>query len=215
MMRMMQSVMRRKLGSRTLLAVAVCAFGLILVPAGKAQGESEWRALFDGKSLIGWRGQPDLWSFEDGEIVGPTDGKIPRNEFLSTVEKFRNFELYLKVWLVGNQGNSGIQFRSDYNDGAVRGYQADAAEGWWGLLYEERGRGILQKPDTEKLKIHRDGWNQYEILAEGDRLRIRLNGQVTVDIRDKEAGEGIVAFQIHRGPPMEVRFKDILIRALD
>ena len=215
MMQRMQSVMRGKLGLGTVLAVMVCALGLILMAAGEVQGESEWRALFDGKSLTGWRGQPDLWSIEDGEIVGRTDGKIPRNEFLSTVEKFCNFELRLKVRLVGNHGNSGIQFRSDYNDGAVRGYQADVGKDFWGLLYEERGRGTLQKPDKEKLKIHRDGWNQYEILAEGDHLRIRLNGHVTVDIRDSEAAEGIIAFQVHLGPPMEVRFKDILIKALD
>ena len=203
----------RNWGLATVLAVMVG--GLVGMPAGEARGESEWRTLFDGQSLSGWRGQPDLWSIEDGEIVGRSDGKIQRNEFLATVETFRNFELRLKVRLVGNRGNSGIQFRSDYNDGAVRGYQADVGEGFWGLLYEERGRGTLQKPATEKLKVHRDGWNQYEILAQGDHLRIRVNGQVTVDIRDSAAAEGIVAFQVHLGPPMEVRFTDIRIKVLD
>ena len=200
---------------RNVCASLGCAFALMILLAGPLRGQSDWKPLFNGKDFTGWRGQPDLWSIEDGVIVGRTDGKIPRNEFLSTVKTYRNFILRLKARLVKSQGNSGIQFRSDYNGGAVRGYQADAAEGWWGVLYEERGRGILHKPDPEKVKVNRDGWNEYEILADGDHLQIRVNGEVTVDLRDTQAAEGIFALQVHRGPPMEVRFKDLLIQELD
>ena len=208
---------RKEYGSciREVCASLVCTFAAIILLAGPLRGQSDWEPLFNGKDFTGWRGQSDLWSIEDGVIVGRTERNLPLNEFLFTVKKYRNFIFRLKVRLVKNEGNSGIQFRSEYHDGAVRGYQADATEGWWGLLYEEGGRRILFKPDQEKVKVNRDGWNEYEILADGDHLQIRVNGEVTADIRDTQTAEGIFALQVHRGPPMEVRFKDLMIKELD
>ncbi len=193
----------------------VCVLAVVVILAAPLKSQSEWQTIFNGKDFTGWRGQPDLWSIEDGVIVGRTDGKIPRNEFLSTVKKYRNFVLRLKVLLVKGEGNSGIQYRSEYNNGGVSGYQADLADGWWGVLYEENGRGILYKPDPQKLRVNRTGWNEYEIMADGDHLQTRLNGLVILDIRDTQAAEGIFALQVHKGPPMEVRFKDLLVKELN
>lgn len=193
----------------------VFTLAVMVILAAPLKSQSEWQPIFNGKDFTGWRGQPDLWSIEDGVIVGRTDGKIPRNEFLSTVKKYRNFVLRLKVLLVKGEGNSGIQYRSEYNNGSVSGYQADLADGWWGVLYEENGRGILHKPDPQKLRVNRTGWNEYEIMADGDHLQTRLNGSVVLDIRDTQATEGIFALQVHKGPPMEVRFKDLLVKELN
>ena len=193
----------------------VCTLAVMVILAAPLKSQSEWQPIFNGKDFTGWRGQPDLWSIENGVIVGRTDGKIPRNEFLSTVKKYRNFVLRLKVLLVKGEGNSGIQYRSEYNDGGVSGYQADLADGWWGVLYEENGRGILRKPDPQKLRVNRTGWNEYEIMADGDHLQTRLNGLVILDIRDTQATEGVFALQVHKGPPMEVRFKDLLVKELN
>ena len=61
-----------------------------------------------------------------------------------------DFRLTLNVKLVENEGNSGIQFRSEpLPDGEVKGYQADVGPGWWGKLYEENGRGLLWKESGE------------------------------------------------------------------
>ena len=105
-----------------------------------------FKPLFNGKDLTGWvtPDDKDLFTVEDGEIVGRTKGDLKKNEFLVTDKPYGDFVLKAKVKF--SNGNSGIQFRSKRADnGAVSGPQADVANGYWGLLYEERGRGILER----------------------------------------------------------------------
>jgi putative heme-binding domain-containing protein len=98
---------------------------------------------FNGKNLTGWDGDAKLWSVDNGEIVGKSPG-LKRNEFLKSHLTVSDFRLTLKVKLVPNKENSGIQFRSEsLPDGEMRGPQADIGAGWWGKLYEENGRGLL------------------------------------------------------------------------
>jgi hypothetical protein len=91
----------------------------------------------------------------------------------------------------------------------VRGYQADIGPLWWGKLYEENGRALLwDRPGEQHVK--RGEWNRYEIEAVGSRVRTWINGQPCVDLNDP-AGKrrGVFALQIHAGPPMEVRFRNV------
>ena len=116
----------------------------------------------------------------------------------------------LELRLVGDRGNSGIQFRSTVLPGGdVKGYQADVGPGWWGGLYDEHGRGVLkEKAPPDWVAV--DGWNTYEILARGARVQIALNGRRCVDLEDPEgARNGILALQIHSGGPTEVRFRKL------
>jgi len=104
-------------------------------PASEAGGKKaslqggEVKVLFDGKSLEGWRGRDDLWSVEDGMIVGRTTEADPiaQNTFLILDQEIEgDFELMLQFKLEG--GNSGIQYRSvvkDESEFVVGGYQAD------------------------------------------------------------------------------------------
>ena len=167
---------------------------------------------FSGKDLSGWDGDPDLWKVENGEIVGRTSSGLKKNEFLKSQMLMSDFRLACKVQLTPNKENSGIQFRSEpLPDGEVRGYQADIGAGWWGKLYEEQGRGTLwDKPGESYVK--RDDWNSYEIVAVGSKIRTYINGHLCVDLDDPRGkGAGIIAFQLHAGGPMEVRFKDFVI----
>jgi putative heme-binding domain-containing protein len=164
---------------------------------------------FNGRDLQGWQGSARLWSVENGEIVGKTQG-LSRNEFLRSEMMAGDFRLTLKVKLVANQGNSGVQFRSEAQpDGEVFGYQADIGPGWWGKLYEEGRRGLLWSASGESHLLAGE-WNQYEIVASRDRLRTFLNGHPCVHLDDPGGTRrGIFAFQLHSGGPTEVRFKDI------
>jgi putative heme-binding domain-containing protein len=170
--------------------------------------------LFNGKDLTGWDGDPKLWSVQDGEIVGKSPG-IRHNEFLKSQMVADDFRLSLKVKLVPNKENSGIQFHSEaLPNGEVRGPQADVGQGWWGKLYEENGRGILWEKSGEK-HVKPDDWNDYVIEAEGSRVRTWINGQRCVDLDDKVMSRrGLFALQIHSGGAMEVRFKDIKLEVL-
>ena len=172
------------------------------------------RDFFNGKDLTGWDGDAKLWSVQDGEIVGKSPG-LKRNTFLTSQMLARDFRLTLKVKLVPNKENSGIQFRSErLPDGEMRGPQADAGAGWWGKLYEENGRGLLWKESGEK-HVKTDQWNDYEIVAEGSRVKTYINGKLCVDLDDAALSRrGIFGLQIHAGGSMEVRFKDLKLEVI-
>jgi putative membrane-bound dehydrogenase-like protein len=165
--------------------------------------------LFNRRDLTGWRGRDGLWSVEEGQIVGKTTG-LGRNEFLISELAADDFRLTLEVKLVANEGNSGIQFRSEaIDDGEVKGYQADIGAGWWGKLYEEHGRGLIWSESGEKY-VKPGEWNTYEIVAQGSRLRTRINGQPCVDLDDQEGSQrGVFALQLHSGGATEVRFRNL------
>lgn len=162
---------------------------------------------FNGKDLTGWDGDPKLWKVENGEIVGTSPG-LKRNQFLRSQMAAGDFRLSLKVKLVPNKENSGVQFRSEpLPDGEMKGYQADIGAGWWGKLYEEHGRAVLWNKEAA---INVDDWNEYVIEATGSRIKTYLNGKLSVDLDDpKGARRGIFALQLHAGGPMEVRFKEL------
>jgi putative membrane-bound dehydrogenase-like protein len=174
---------------------------------------------FNGRDLTGWHGKDGLWSVENGEIVGKTTG-LARNEFLISDLAAGDFRLTLEVKLVANEGNSGVQFRSeeldsDLNDsGEVKGYQADVGAGWWGKLYEEHGRGLIWDRSGEA-HVKPGEWNKYEIVANGSQVRTRINGKLCVDLDDQAGRQrGIFAFQLHSGGATEVRFRNLKIELL-
>lgn len=141
--------------------------------------------------------------------------------------------------------NSGIQYRSKVFDPAnwvVGGYQADMEAGpnYTGILYEERmSRGIMaergervvfdaegkkrvigsvSKPAEVESSLQKGGWNEYVIIARGNRLQHFVNGRQTVDVTDeceaKRATSGVLALQLHAGPPMKAQFKNIFLKNL-
>ncbi|MDO8539172.1 MAG: DUF1080 domain-containing protein [Opitutaceae bacterium] len=124
--------------------------------------DTGFKNIFNGKDLAGWEGLPGFWTVRDGAITGQTtaDRVLKSNTFLIwKAGELKNFELRVQFRLTVNneQGfaNSGIQYRSKVIDPAgfvVGGYQADMDTGRYiGMLYEEKGRGILMQPGQ---KIH-------------------------------------------------------------
>ncbi len=165
--------------------------------------------IFNGQDLVGWNGNRELWSVDNGELVGKSNG-LEENEFLVSELSASDFKLTLEVKLVRNEGNSGIQIRSSArDDGSVEGFQADVGAGWWGKLYEEHGRGLLWDESGEQ-HVKLGEWNRYEIEADGTRVRTWINGKPCVNL-DDAAGKrrGIFALQLHSGGPTEVRFRNI------
>jgi len=180
----------------------------ILATASNAQ------EFFNGKNLSYWRGGEKLWSVNGNEIVGKTSG-LAKNEFLVSEFLVSDFHLKLEVKLVGNAGNSGIQFRSQETDKGMLGYQADVGPGWWGKLYEEEGRALLWDKSGET-HVKNGDWNQYEVRAKGSKIQTWINGQLCVDLDDpKGAKRGIMALQLHSGGPTEVRFRNVEMKVLE
>jgi hypothetical protein len=203
------------------LAIGIVAAGVSMIAPSRADDTDGFKPLFNGKDLQGWEAtKPELWSVKDGMIIGKQGkNQLEKNTFLATKEKYTDFVLKASVRLVRDEGNGGIQFRTRIlPDGTARGYQADVAKGYWGLLLEEGSpkRLIIKRPAPEAVKTVRpDGWNDYEITAKGHHITLVLNGIKSVDLEDPTGDlGGVIALQLHVGPTMEVQFKDIQIKEL-
>ena len=182
------------------------------------------KKLFDGKTFMGWEGNLKIFRIEKGAIVGGTlKEKIAHNEFLCTKKTYKNFILMLEVKLLGgSKANAGIQIRTKRipNHHEVIGYQADMGQGWWGSLYDEsRRRTMLAKADAAVIKkvLKPNEWNQYKIRCEGQRIRLFINDTQTIDYTESDTKiplEGVIALQIHGGPPSEAWYRKIIIKEL-
>lgn len=200
---------------------------MVVAVALTAQGQGKAVALFDGKTFTGWEGDTaKTWRIQDGAIVGGSLAeRVPRNEFLTTTRTYGNFVLRLKFKLVGSDGfiNAGVQFRSERATKPAHemiGYQADMGAKFWGALYDETRRNkILAEPDPAEVAtlIKLEDWNDYEIRAEGPRIRLSINGKQTVDYTEPDASipqSGLIGLQIHGGGKAEVHYKDLTIEEL-
>ena len=202
--------------TRRALTLGLCSALVVLAQNIPPIHESGFKAIFDGKSMSGWDGDPQFWRVEGGALVGQTTtSKQPQqNTFLIwRGGSPADFELRLQYRLTGF--NSGIQYRSiELPDikWAMKGYQfdMDGEQEYTGQIYEERARGFLArrgqftyigtdgKPavvgslgSDEELKklIHADGWNDIHLIARGNTLIQILNGRVmSMLIDDDPAG---------------------------
>lgn len=218
---------------------ALLAF--LLVALSPLSAQDGFMPLFDGKTLAGWDGNPELWSVEDGAMVGKTKGPehLAYNEFLIwRGGVVRNFELRAKVKC--SASNSGIQYRSQelpaVGKWVVGGYQCDIHPNppLNGMVYDERGRGIIVQngqhvviddkgakwlsAEHDPIKVDVTQWHDYVIIAQGNRLIHKINGKVTIELVDHDAKdrelEGLLAFQVHKGPAMVVQIKDVMLKEL-
>ena len=214
---------------------------LSLLFASFATAQEGFKPLFNGKDLTGWDGNPELWSVEDGCITGKTTGpeQLAYNQFLIwRGGVLKNFELRAKIKETGN--NTGIQYRSkelpENGKWSVGGYQCDIhpARPNNAMVYEERGRGIIVQngqgvvidpegkrwlaSEHERVEVEIAEWHEYTIIAQGNHLIHKIDGKVAIDLLDfelaKRSLEGLLAFQIHRGPAMNVQIKDVMLREL-
>ena len=221
---------------RSVLAFVIC------LSVGSLNAQDAVKEIFNGKDLTGWKGNPELWSVEDGCITGKTtaDKELKFNTFLIWEGKVSNFELEFD-YKIGNAGNSGVQYRSKVlndSDFIVGGYQADidASLQYAGINYEEKGRGILaqrgQRVTIDKAGAKKDesigdgkelgkaikaeDWNHYKLVAIGNKLSHTINDKLMSEVIDdqegKAAASGVLAFQIHVGPPMKIQFKNIKLK---
>ena len=183
-------------------------------PSAKVNVEPGFVSLFNGRNLLGWRGNPKIWSVKDGAITGQTTAKnrVSENTFLIwTGGDVRDFELRLKFRL--ENGNSGIYFRSRQRTAMhpepLIGCQADfSADGrWTGVIMEYTLRGILAErgqkvvigkdgkidvagsvgdPDELLGKVRPKQWNDYTFSARGGRIILKINGVVMCDLEDND-----------------------------
>lgn len=137
--------------------------------------------------------------------------------------------------------NGGFQFRSRrLPNGDVAGYQVDNnyLQPWKARLYDEFGRHDLAlqgersvfdrdgRKETARLNLdpgaddfQLDEWHEYHLIAQGRRLALRVNDKLIAEVIDNDDDSyeamGLLALQLHTGPPMKAQFKDIRLKRLD
>ena len=215
---------------------------ITFVTASAVLGQSqEFESLIAADSMMGWRGDVQSWRVENGVLLGSADGTLRANRFIvADIPPVKNFELLADVW-ISPGGNSGLQYRSeerpDLGPFVVTGYQCDVVSNndkYNGMLYEERGRRILSHTG-EKVVIDTAGqpwivenmpvqhfapgeWHRFRVLVEGNRHRHWIDDVPTADLIDldeqKRSLSGVIGVQVHVGPKMEVRYRNMQLRRL-
>jgi hypothetical protein len=184
------------------------------------KGKSERIELFNGKDITSWVGHKDkYWSVKDGEIVGRNTDEVPVSTYLLTPQKFSDFQLVFSARLVESEMHSGIAFWGEVaptrgDEFTYKGHLVMFPSGWG--LYDLYGRAGLKVDTKPALKINRQhDWNDIEIFAQGNRIRVVANGILVVDWRDPEPErikEGPIGLQLHSNKErQEVRFKGLAL----
>jgi len=190
-----------------------------LAADGRLEGPEPqgWTRLFDDEHRNLWEGDVALWKIRGGALVGRSRG-LERSAYLVSKQSWGDFELEFDVRLTDGEGNSGALYHVDaatVGDGDPVAYQADVGAQYWGSLFAGDGRGVLASPDDAAWRavVDRSGWNHFWVRVAGRRQTIEVNGLRTVDVEDDALGAGPLAFQLHAGPAMEVRFQNARLLA--
>lgn len=194
---------------------------------------SGWRA-FDSS----------YWSVEDGAITARISREHPcsLNQYLLwTGGEVADFELKLQSRVNGQGGtNSGFQFRSRLMpDHDICGYQVDnnLQTPWLVRLYDEYGRHTLAMRG-ERAQFNTDGsrvvsriddvvgpawfalegWHTYHLTCRGSKVTLKVDGRIAAEVDDQDLRrqdiQGVLALQLHGGPPAWIQFRDIQIRVI-
>ena len=201
-------------------------------------------SMFNGKDLTGWEGKPGGWWVEEGALTAQSTEEKPlkKHHYLTWAGgEPGDFVLRFSYRIIGEGGNSGIQFRSEKRpDWDTWGYQADIEAGtqWTGCLFQHDRGGVVMRgfkadiaedgtkkeeqfADPAKLmEVVRQGdWNEYEVIARGSKVTLNINGKMMCEVDDRDAKmackKGIIAVQMHPGPPYKIQFKNLRIKILD
>jgi hypothetical protein len=211
------------------LACSIASFTLVAATTLRAaddakrvpprQGKSETIELFNGKDLTGWVGHKKLWSVKDGVIVGKNTEPVKVSTYLLTERKLTDFRLLATVKLVQSEMHSGIamwgkQAPEHGDEFTFAGHLVMFPSGWG--LYDLYGRGGLPVDAEPAKKVGKQhDWNELEILAQGNRIRLVANGSLVVDWTDPKEDalyEGPIGLQLHSNEvPQEIHFKNLVL----
>ena len=191
---------------RFALSLSLFAIVIVLQPL-PSLAQDGWTTLFNGSTLDGWNPIGDAnWELADGAVQADSG-----SGFLVTPESYGDFELTLQYW-VDQPANSGIFIRcadpqavNDRNSYEVNIYdtRADQTYRTGGIVHLAAPASVINSPGQ---------WNTYEIVAQGPRLRVWLNGAEMVDVEDSQFADGPIALQYGTGG---VKFRNVRVRGLE
>jgi hypothetical protein len=198
--------------TRTLARLAAATGILALAGcAATGMGGKPWTTLVDGaRGLENFNqvGQAD-WAGVDGAIQATRGGSTPA--YLVTKQAWGDFELRGEFWS-SDDANSGFFVRCQ-NPQVITDENCYEAN-----IFDQRpdptfATGAIVKVAPVRQPPPRAGgkWNTMVVRMQGDRLQVVLNGETTVDVRDRKLASGPIALQWGRGT---IKFRKVEVRAL-
>lgn len=193
------------------------------------EGKSETIKLFDGKTLAGWEGYEDLWSVKDGVIVAKNTDPLKYSTYLLTKNKYSDFRLTFAAKLVTSEMHSGVSFwgevypkadgkvtdpKKDRSEHTYKGHLVMFPSGYG--MYDLFGRNGLPVDGAPAKKVGKQhDWNDIEVLAQGNRVRVAINGVAVVDWRDPlpdRIKEAPIGLQLHSNSvSQEIHFQGLVL----
>jgi hypothetical protein len=165
------------------------AVALTLVPSLLVRGADEegFQPIFNGEDLTGWKfmeKRGDGYFVENGMLVCPSGG----GGNLFTEKEYSNFVLRFE-FRIEKDGNNGVGIRAPLEgnaayDGMEIQIIDDLGEKYAGKLKEWQYHGSLYGVVPAKRGAVKPAgeWNQEEIVCDGRKVKVTVNGQVVVDV---------------------------------
>ncbi|MCE2790930.1 MAG: DUF1080 domain-containing protein [Planctomycetota bacterium] len=167
-----------------------------------------WLSLFDGKTLYGWKAESTVdWQVVDGEIRA-SGGLVG---LLRTTSQFGDYRLRLE-FRAEPETNSGIFLRTSPQprDPAADCYELNIAPP--NNPFPTGSFVGREKAKVEFGALVADAWHQLEVLAEGGRFLVTIDGQEMLAYNDpKPLGRGYIGLQFNQGA---VAFRKIALLPL-
>ena len=218
---------------RTVLKVCVvaAACAVTAVADDKAAKPPEgFTALFDGKTLDGWKatGKADQWAAENGSIVCKGGG----GGYLLTDKEYGDFEFRCEYKWGAPGGNSGVALRTPpKGDPAYAGMEIQLIddEGWEAVRkskladYQHTGSIYDVQPAKEAANKKIGEWNTVRIVCQGRKVTIEHNGKelTSANLDDYEKkfekhpglkrDKGHIGFQSEN---VHVEFRNVYVKEL-
>ena len=180
----------------------------------------KFKPLFNGKDLDGWtKIENGDWTVEDGVLVGRNGINWSTNpettgSWLSTKKEYSNFRLEFQ-FLINERGNSGVFFRSKHQKNpAFTGYEMQIHDSH-GRPPSKGGPGSLYDVVAPEKNLIRPAgvWNFATITANGNKIRVEMNGEKILETEQKRSGKGYIGLQNHDDKSV-VHFKNIRLEEL-
>jgi len=179
-------------------------------PVFAGDKDNVWVQLFNGKNLNGWKTtdeEPGNWRVEKGLLIGSGKG---RSHLFSQRGNYANFQFMVEA-KVNDKGNSGQYFRTQFGPGYPDGYEAQINSTH---ANAEKTGSLYGKANVAAMLVPPNTWFTQEVIANGNRIMIKVNGKTTVDFIDKEDSYSEGHFAIQQLPGTVITIKTIAVREL-
>jgi hypothetical protein len=202
---------------RALAILLMAAAWLTFEPAANAQPlYREWKPLFNGKDLEGWKthpNQPGHWRVEEGAIVG--SGSALSHLFAEQSD-FDSFHLRAEA-RINAAGNSGIYFRSEYGlslrGSYPAGYEAQICLD--GTKEDQLTGSLYGFAAVKETLVEPNRWFTMDIVGDGRFIAISVNGKKVVDFKDEKKTYRSGRFAIQQMAGTTVAFRKFEVRTAE